>query len=79
MLLELIDAGAVMEYYIRVKDKNLLFPLSHRRLSIEGQTVYLRHHNAKPGCRQTKNRSGLSPKNAFKNPASGMTARKEQD
>ena len=26
MLLELIDAGAVMKYNINVKDKNLLFP-----------------------------------------------------
>ena len=40
MLLELIDAGAVMEYHISVKDKNLLLPQCHRRISTEVQAVY---------------------------------------
>ena len=39
VLLELIDTGAVMEYHISVKDKNLLFPLCHRRLSTEVHAV----------------------------------------
>jgi hypothetical protein len=40
VLLELIDTGAVMEYHISVKDKNLLFPLCHRRLSTEVHAVF---------------------------------------
>jgi hypothetical protein len=42
MLLELIDAGAVMKYHIGVKDKNLLFTLGHRRLSTEVQAACFR-------------------------------------
>jgi len=54
MLLELIDAGAVMKYHIGVKDKNLLFPWAIEDFLRKFKQSVLKHHNAKPGCRQTK-------------------------